>query len=81
MSNGIAVVKVGASRSEIIMLTRLSIYSKLYSCENDYFQMKICVIFLIFAQTMDCGYRYLKINNKPCLRVKIRKVVTQVLET
>ena len=24
--------------------------------KNDYFQMKICDVFLIFAQNIDCGY-------------------------
>ena len=27
-----------------------------YGCKNDNFQMKICDIFLIFAQNIDCGY-------------------------
>ena len=28
----------------------------LHSCKNDNFQIKNCDIFLIFAQTIDCGY-------------------------
>ena len=27
-----------------------------HGCKNDNFQMKICDIFLIFAQNIDCGY-------------------------
>ena len=27
-----------------------------HACKNDNFQMKICDIFLIFAQNIDCGY-------------------------
>ena len=27
-----------------------------HDCKNDYFQMKICDIFLTFAQNIDCGY-------------------------
>ena len=28
-----------------------------HGCKNDNFQMKICAIFLTFAQNIDCGYR------------------------
>ena len=27
-----------------------------HSCENGYFPMKNCDIFLLFAQNIDCGY-------------------------
>ena len=27
-----------------------------HGCNNDYFHMKNCDIFLIFAQNIDCGY-------------------------
>ena len=27
-----------------------------HGCKNDNFQMKICDIFLIFAQNINCGY-------------------------
>ena len=27
-----------------------------HGCKNDYFQMKIVIYFLIFAQNIDCGY-------------------------
>ena len=44
-------------------------------CKNDYFQMKICDIFLIFAQNIHCGYTLEPSNEYPnlCFRAKIRK--------
>ena len=32
-----------------------------HCCKNGKFQMKICDIFLIFAQNIDCGYTAVKI--------------------
>ena len=33
-----------------------AIFSDFTSCKNDNFQMKKIVIFIIFAQNVDCGY-------------------------
>ena len=46
-----------------------------HGCENDYFQMKNCDIFLIFAQTIDRGYTEVVLTSTHdlCLRAKIRK--------
>ena len=40
--------------------------------ENDYFQMKNCDNFIIFAQNIDCGYTS---THNQCFEAKIRIIV------
>ena len=43
----------GAHHNANISVQNTAIF---HGCKNDYFQMKIFDIFLIFAQNIDCGY-------------------------
>ena len=54
-----------------------------HGCKNDYFQMKICDMFLIFAQNIDLGYTLDRLTEAVltstldlCFRAKIRKMYT-----
>ena len=49
-----------------------------YRCKNDYFQMKNCDVFHIFAQNMDRWYTseaVLTNTHNLCFRAKIRNIV------
>ena len=59
---------------EIIPMQYTAIF---HGCKNVHFQMKHFDIFLIFAQTIDCGYNeaVLTSTHNLCFRAKIRKNV------
>ena len=50
-----------------------AIYSNISQCKNVHFQMKSIIIFLTFAQIIDCGCSVLTSTHNLCFRAKIEK--------